>query len=324
MMRKQAVNLLKVGVTILGLYLVLREVDLASILAVLRGVNVWWVFVSFMLVNASLVLRAYRWLLLLRGVGAAVPFGRLVELYFVGNFFNMFLLSGFGGDVVRVLESARDVPGSVAAGTVILDRFTGLIMLFVMALLALPWRPDNFPAWLVWFIVAGAAGGVGLLVLLMQGRWLRRLGGWLPGPLSSVGSGPIAKLLQAVEGCGWRAVGGALAVSLLFNLMLALWWKTASLALGLDVAYGYLALVVPVLSVLLLVPSVSGLGTNEMAAPTLFAAAGLGAETAVALSLLNFLVVRLSGILGAPVYLWTVVRNGRHPQESAPEPDQTS
>ncbi|MBK8987642.1 MAG: flippase-like domain-containing protein [Chloroflexi bacterium] len=311
MMRKQAVNLLKIGVTVLGLYLVLREVDLASILDVLRGVKLGWLLVSFLLVNASLVLRAYRWLLLLRGVGTAVPFSRLVELYFVGNFFNMFLLSGFGGDVVRVLESARDVPGSVAAGTVILDRFTGLIMLFVMALCALPWRPDNFPVWLVWFIVAGAAGGVGLLAMLMQGSWLRRLGGWLPGPLSPVGDGPIASLLQAVEGCGWRAVGRALLVSLLFNLMLVLWWQTNSLALGLSVGYGYLALVVPVLSVLLLVPSVSGLGTNEAAAPVLFAAAGLGIETAVALSLLNFLVVRLSGILGAPVYLWTVVRNGR-------------
>mgnify|MGYP001274496060 CR=1 FL=1 len=310
-MRKHAANLLKISITLLGLFLVLRQVDLNAILDILRQVNLGWVFVSFMLVNASLVLRAYRWLLLLRGVGASVRFGRLVELYFVGNFFNMFLLSGFGGDVVRVLESARDVPGSVAAGTVILDRFTGLVMLFVMALFALPWRPDNFPVWLTWFIIAGTAGGLGLLVLLMQGSWLRRLGGWLPEPLSPVGSGPIARLLQAVEGCGWRAVGGALAVSLLFNLMLALWWKTSSLALGLDVGYGYLALVVPVLSVLLLIPSVSGLGTNEMAAPTLFAAAGVTAETAVALSLLNFLAVRLSGILGAPVYLWATVRDGR-------------
>jgi len=310
-MRKHATNLLKIGITILGLFLVLREVDLDKIILTLRQANLWWVLVSFLLLNASLVLRAYRWQLLLRGVGARVNFGRLVELYFVGNFFNMFLLSGFGGDVVRVLESARDVPGSVATGTVILDRFTGLLMLFVMALFVLPFRPEGFPEMVVWLTAVGALGGTLLLILLMQGRLIRRLGGWLPQLLSPVGNGPVAKLLQAVEGCGWRAVGGALAISLLFNLVLTLWWKTSSLALGLDISYGYLLLVVPALSVLLLVPSVSGLGPREMAAPLLFAAAGLAPETAVALSFLVFLVVRLSGILGAPVYVWSTVRDGR-------------
>lgn len=310
-MRKQITNLLKIGVTLLGLYLVLREVEPAAILDALAQANGWWLLVSFLLVNGSLVLRAYRWLLLLRGAGAGVQFGRLVELYFVGNFFNMFLLSGFGGDVVRVLEAARDVPGRVATGTVLLDRFTGLLTLFLMALFALPLRPDDFPELVVWLTLGGAVGGTLLLLLLMQGHWLRRLGGWLPGPLSPVGAGPVAKLLQAVESCGWRAVGGALLISLLFNLMLALWWQTTSLALGLDISFGYMLLVVPALSVLLLVPSVSGLGPREVAAPLLFAAAGLSPETAVALSFLVFLVVRLSGILGAPVYLWTALRRGR-------------
>ncbi len=310
-MRKYATNLLKIGVTILGLYLVLREVDLAAIVETLRRANLWWVLATFLLMNASLVLRAFRWLLLLRGVGASIRFGRLVELYFVGNFFNMFLLSGFGGDVVRVLEVARDVPGSVATGTVILDRFTGLLMLFVMSLFVLPFRPADFPDVVVGLTVGGALGGGLLLLLLMQGKLLRRLGSWLPGPLSPVGDGPIARLLQAVEGCGWQAVGKALGVSLVFNLMLALWWKTASLALGLEISFGYMLLVVPTLSVLMLVPSVSGLGPREVMAPMLFAAAGAAPETAVALSFLVFVVLRLSGILGAPVYVWSVVRDGR-------------
>jgi glycosyltransferase 2 family protein len=307
-MRKHFVNILKISVTLGGLFLVLRQVEVTAVLAVLQQANLWWVLVSFLLVNASLALRAYRWHILLRGSGAAVGFGRLLELYFVGNFFNMFLLSGFGGDVVRALEMSRDVPGAVATGTVILDRFTGLIMLFVMALLALPWRPAGLPEWLLWFIVGGAAGGLALLFLLMEGRWLRRLGRWLPAFLSPAGEGPVARLLQAVEACGWRAVGGALAVSALFNLLLALWWKTSGLALGLDLSYGYMVLVVPVLSVLLLIPSVSGLGPSEMMAPTLFATAGIMAETAVALSFLVFLTVRFSGLLGAPVYLWTIIR----------------
>ncbi len=229
----------------------------------------------------------------------------------------MFLLSGFGGDVVRILEAARNVPGNIATGTVILDRLTGLLMLFVMALFALPFRPDGFPDFIVWIVMAGAVGGIVFLILLMQGRFLHWLGHWLPGPLKTEGDTPIARLLDAVEGCGWRAVGGALLISLFFNLILALWWKTSSLALGLSIPYSYFVLIVPVLSVLLLIPSVSGLGPGEMMAPMLFASTGINAETAVSLSFLVFLTVRFSGLLGAPIYLWTTIRDGRQSKQPA-------
>lgn len=314
--KKYISNSLKIGITVVGLIIVVRQVELETVLYTLSQVQIGWVLVSFLLVNTSLVLRAYRWSLLLKGVGAIIRLKRLVELYFVGNFFNMFLLSGLGGDVVRIVEAARNVPGNIATGTVILDRLSGLIMLFVMALFALPFRPDGFPDFIVWIVVAGAVGGILFLILLMQGRFLRWLGHWLPGPLKTEGNTPIARLLDAVEGCGWRAVSSALLISLIFNMVLALWWKTSSLALGLSIPYSYFVLVVPILSVLLLIPSVSGLGPREVMAPMLFAAAGLNMETAVSLSFLVFLTVRFSGLLGGPIYLWTTIRDGRQDKQS--------
>jgi uncharacterized membrane protein YbhN (UPF0104 family) len=103
------------------------------------------VLVGFLLFNLSLVVRAYRWLLLLRGIGDTIRFQRLVSLYFAANFFNSVLPSGFSGDVVRAVEAAQDVPARTAAGTVLVDRATGLLALFLIGLSALPFRPDNFP-----------------------------------------------------------------------------------------------------------------------------------------------------------------------------------
>ncbi|MFZ0547141.1 MAG: lysylphosphatidylglycerol synthase transmembrane domain-containing protein [Candidatus Promineifilaceae bacterium] len=307
-MRKHLITILKIVVTVAGLGYVLLTVPIDDIGKAITDVQWGWLALAFVISTASLVLRAYRWLLLLRGLKVEVSFGRLVELYFVGNFFNAFLPSGFGGDAVRIMEVARDVPTNIAAGTVIVDRLTGLLMLFVMALLALPFRPSDFPQDLFWLVTAVSVIGIIGGIVLLEGSLIRRFGGWLPAKLSPVGDGPIAKLLQAVQGSGWRAILGALAVSTIFNLFLAGWWYIIGLSIGIKISYFYYLLVVPILSVALLVPSVSGLGVREYMAPLLFAGAGVEAGSAVAISLLVFLTLRLSSLLGAPVYILSTLR----------------
>ncbi|HET6446499.1 MAG TPA: lysylphosphatidylglycerol synthase transmembrane domain-containing protein [candidate division Zixibacteria bacterium] len=313
-MNKRLSTLLKVGITVAGLAIVLWRIPAKEIFQVLREASWNWVLVAFLLVVASLFLRAFRWQILLRGLKAKVGYLRLVELYFAGNFFNAFLLSGFGGDVVRILEVARDVPGNVATGTVIVDRITGLVMLFVMALLVLPFRPEGFSSTLTMVILVSCLAGLIASFILLEGSLIRRFGRWLPGKLSPTGDGPVARVLEAVQGCGWRAIAGALGVSAIFNLMLVGWWYSAGRALGYEIPYTHYLLVVPLLSMALLVPSVGGLGVRELLAPYLFSSAALessdAATQAVALSLLVFIIMRMASLLGAPVYILSTIRRG--------------
>lgn len=320
-MRKKLSNLLKIGITATGLAIVLSQIDLQQVWRSLVNAQLSWVIVGFILATVSLSVRAFRWLLLLRGLGVQVRFSRLNELYFVGNFFNAFLPSGFGGDVVRVLEIAREVPASTAAGTVILDRLTGLIMLFVMALISMPFRPESFSANFSWIIIVGSLGGIAGGFILMEGSLIRRFGRWLPGPLSPTGDTAVSRLLQAVQGCGWRAIWQSLSVSILFNLTLAGWWLTSGLALGASVAFSYYVLIMPILSVPLLLPSISGLGPRELLAPTLFAMVKVSPETAVSISLLVFIITRLTSLLGAPVYIVSTMRDSRAKSVSIDQPE---
>ncbi len=307
--KKHAGTIARLTVTILGLWLAARSIDSRTIVDTLAGTQWGWVFLGFMLVNISLVLRAYRWLILLRGAGVEkMTFGRLVELYFVGNFFNAFLPSGFGGDAIRVVEVAQEIPADVATGTVFLDRFTGLLVLFVMGLIALPFRPDSFPD--VWAMGIATLCIVGLIGggVLLDGRLIRRFGRWLPGPLNPNGDGPIAKFLRAVQGCGWSAVWGAIGVSILFDVLLIAWWTAAARALGASVPVTYNLLVVPIFAIALMIPSIGGLGPREALADPLYAGANLAAGTPLAISLLVFIMLRAAGLLGAPVYIYTIFR----------------
>jgi hypothetical protein len=308
-MRKHLSTILKIAITVGGLIYVLTEVSFAEVQAELVGIRWSWAILALVMVVGSLVVRAYRWYLLLQGLGVTIQFKRLVELYFVGSFFNSFLPSGFGGDVVRVLEAAQNVPANVAAGTVIVDRLTGLLMLFAMALIALPFRPDSFPPDLTWQITVVSLIGLVAGFLLLDGRLIQRWGRWLPGKLSVTDPDkPLAKLLQAVHGCGWPAIIKALGVSVLFNFILSGWWLVSGWSIGYDVPFTHYLLVVPILSVLLLIPSIGGLGVRETVAPILFASAGLTFAEAATLSILNFLLLRVSGLFGGLVYIASLLR----------------
>lgn len=314
-MRERLLTVLKVGVTAGGIAFILSKIEPAQTLSLLLQTDLRWAAVALLLVMSSLVLRAYRWLLLLRGLGASPPFEKLARLYFVGHFFNAFLPTGFGGDVVRLVEITRSVPKDIAAGTVLLDRLTGLLMLLVLALVALPFRPAAFPPFQAALVSVVALGGLLVGALLLDGRLLRAFARFLPGPLSPSGEGAVARLLRAVQAVGWRALGGSLLVSLLFNLMQVGWWWAAARALRTPVPFGYLVLVVPLLAISLLVPTIGGFGARESVATVLFdgavvagGVAPLAAGTGFALSALVFLLERLAGLPGGPLYLW---RSGR-------------
>jgi glycosyltransferase 2 family protein len=306
--KKHLGTVLKVSVTLAGLAIVVGSVDLGELAHNLRQARPGWLIIGFGLVISGYLLRACRWLILLRGLGVPVSLRRLVELYLIGSFFNTFLPSGFGGDVVRAIEASHDAPPEVAAGTVFVDRLTGLMALFALALVALLWRPASFPDTLA--LQIGAVCLVGLVggFFLLEGSLLLRLSHWLPGPLKRLGRGLIQKILTAVRQCGWRSVAGALGVSMLFNLILIGWWTAGARALDLPISYGHHVMIVPIWSIALLVPSIGGLGVREVMAPTLYGALGLLPAEAVALTLLVFVLERVSSLIGAPVYILSTLR----------------
>ncbi len=307
--RRRLTTLLKIGITVVGLYLVLRNFDVVAVWAAIVNVEMGWMAVGALLIALSLVVRAYRWHLILHGVGSSIRFGRLVELYLVGSFFNAFLPSGLGGDVVRAAEATQDVDSSIAVSTVLIDRLTGLMALFAMALAVLPFRPDNFSDSLAGVIalvcLAGLVGGL----ILLDGRLFLFISARLPGGMRDAGNGFMLRLSAAVHSCGWSALAKALLVSVGFNLMQVGWWDTTGRALGLELPYSYYLLVVPIMSLALLVPSIGGLGVRENLAPALFAGAGIRPEDAVALTLLVFALERVASLLGAPVYIASALRS---------------
>lgn len=301
--RKRWFNLVRILISFGALAFLFWKIGLGETLTVLRTAELRLLVGAFVLFVLSLVVRAGRWGVLLWALDLAVPFRRLVRLYFVGTFFNSFLPTGFGGDVVRALELTQDTPTPAAVGTVLVDRLTGLLVLLAMGLVALPFSAGQLAPWLVWLLLGVAGGGLVAGGLLLEGRLLRRVTGWLPEQLSLSGSGPLGRIYAAVTGCGARAIARALGISLVFNVMNIFINVLCGRAVGVDLSLGYFIITAPLISISLMIPiSVGGVGVRDWIVVALFGPAGVGSNTAAAMSLSLYAVSAAAGLVGGMMY----------------------
>jgi uncharacterized membrane protein YbhN (UPF0104 family) len=295
-------NVVRVSITVVALFFLALTVNVGEVLDNLRKADLLFLGAAFSLFILSLVIRTWRWFVLLQGLDPTVPFGRLLRLYFVGQFFSQFLPSGFGGDVVRALELTQDTESSSAIGTVLLDRMTGLLINFAIGLIVLPFVAATLEPWLLAAILVVAGGGLIAGGLILEGRLLQRLTAWLPAKLSLTGQGPLAKIYAAITGCGWRAVLRALGVSVIFNILNVVINWLCGQALGIQVNLAYFFVVTPLLSVSMLVPSIGGWGIRENVSRALFAPTGAADETAIALGTSIGLITLAAGLVGGIVH----------------------
>jgi uncharacterized membrane protein YbhN (UPF0104 family) len=297
-------NLARIGLSAALLTWALWQAGLERLLGVVSAADWRPYLLALLLGQLGIVIRAYRWKVLLDAVGARVPFARTVYLYFVGAFFNTFLPTGFGGDVVRALEAGPGTQSSQAAGTIVVDRLTGFIMLFVLALVALPAAWGTVPQTLLLPIGGLAAGVLAGSALLFEGRLLRRITGRLPRAISLAGEGWLARTYSVITACGRAALLRALTASLIYNLGQTLGAWLIARALNLDLSFWTLLAFVPIATVALLVPvTIGGLGLREGIYVVLFAQIGLGSTAATAFSLAVYSVDVATGIMGGVIYL---------------------
>ena len=92
-----------------------------------RAASPVWVVIALALYALMILISAWRWRLLLETQGAPGPMGRLTGSWLVATFFNNFLPSNIGGDVIRIADSVQLTRSRTVAATVVLvDRAIGL------------------------------------------------------------------------------------------------------------------------------------------------------------------------------------------------------
>ena len=116
------------------LWLLLSRIDLSRLWGYARYASLPWLAAGLALYLGMIVVSAWRWQLLLVAQRIHVTKARLVNSYLVATFFNNFLPSNIGGDVIRIRDTSPAAGSTTLATTVILiDRGIGLLGLFIVA-----------------------------------------------------------------------------------------------------------------------------------------------------------------------------------------------
>jgi uncharacterized protein (TIRG00374 family) len=323
-MKKLLITGLRLILTAAMLAWIVSEVDLRSVGGVLAGANPAWLVLGAAVNLISVVLAAWRWQRILAGLGVFKQLIQVLRLVLVGAFFNMFLPSSVGGDVMKMVLIAPDVSQrEVAISSVLMDRVIGLAVTIgvgLAAVLLLP-RVWGDPAVIVTLCLAVAVLCAGMVTIFnrglieLAGRMLPRFIWGRVGPL-------ILRVHESlmVIGRSPRILLETAGISVLRQIAICLSVYCAGLGFGLSITpLAYFATVPIAVAITALPVAINGLGLQDNALIFLLATVGLSAAQALSLSIFLHVLRNGLGLLGGMVFALTRSRAAR-PAEAGAEP----
>jgi len=312
----------KVAVSLCLLAYLFSTTDLSALEQRVRSGDTLLFAAAMALYSLMFLVATWRWRLLLQAQGFEAPLRELSASYLVATFFNNFLPSNIGGDLVRVRDSSR-LTGSTTTSlaVVAIDRILGFGALYTLAVAAYVGGGPPVRH------LAGAnsvVGGLGLVFAVLAYVFFR------PG---------TARRLMARTGLGsfrWaqerfevvqsavhvyrqrlRDVWIAFAASLAIQALFVYYYYAVAHALRIPLSWPACFLMVPLCTLVQTVPvSFNGWGIRESVFILYFGQMGLPRESALAFSIVGAGLVVCLSFSGAIV--WT--SRGRGVDAPAPTP----
>jgi uncharacterized membrane protein YbhN (UPF0104 family) len=308
--RALLVPVLKAVVSIGLLALLLSRVDGARLFAAARQASAPWLLGALALYGVMVLASAWRWGVLLTAQDIRLPFRTLTSSFLVATFFNNFLPSNIGGDVVRVADTAPAAGSKTLATTVVLlDRGLGLLGLVLIAAIGATTGSrlaDGGPVapLLLWggFCAAAVVALPALLRPHAFARLLQPLRALHPAWVDE----RLARLTAALSRFG--KAPGALAAcfggAVVVQAVLVAFYVAIAQSLRIPIGFAELAVIVPISFIVQMVPlSMNGFGVREATFGFYFSRLGLPLESALLVSFMGAALIMIFSLSGAAAYV---------------------
>lgn len=301
----------KILVSAALLAFLLSRVDMARLWRLAQQASFAWLVVALAVYFVVIALSTWRWQLLLAAQRIRVPGQRLLSSYLVATFFNNFLPSNIGGDVIRIRDTAAPAGSKTLATTIVLaDRAIGLAGLVAVAAVgatvvqtvlgtdAPVWPGVLWAALLLAAVVAVPAllapdrlGRLAHPLRIFHPEWVDERIGRVTDALSRFRQHP-----RALVECFVGAIG--------VQALLVLFYVVIARSMHIPIQSWHLAVVVPISFVVQMLPiSLNGFGVREATFVFYFSRLGLSTESALLVSFAAVAVIMVFSLSGVPVLL---------------------
>jgi uncharacterized protein (TIRG00374 family) len=290
-------------------FILSSQASLRDIFATLKEADQLLLGISFSLHALGLLISAIRWQILIKAQDDWVPIGFLVKSYLVGSFFNLFLPTRIGGDVVRIWDGSRYSKSLIKSSAIVLvERLSGVIILFLFAFCASIIRLDmaqQFPV--IWVSLILSFFGLGLLALFLT-PVADIILGKLPekSPFHTIKK-KIRQFRETILFYRERkgALGKAFFWAALLQINVIVHYYLIGEALHLNIALLDYFIFIPIVHLILLIPvTINGLGLREGAYLEIFKYYGITSAAAISFSWIDLAFMLIVGILGGIIYVF--------------------
>jgi glycosyltransferase 2 family protein len=320
--RKQ---ILLIFISLLLFLLVFRKVGYQELYETVRQANLFWIIVSICLDPVLIAVSVLRWQVLIKSQGHRVSFTRLNALYLIGKFFNTFLPSTVGGDVVRGYEIGsytKDMGGGIAS--VFIDRFTGFVMLVFMAIASFfAFQQFNQDLRISAVLLLSVVGLVGVVWLILDTRLIAKVNTLPSVPFLDKVIPKLNKFHTHLYAFKDKraAIGWALLYSLIFMLLAIANVYTSAMAFHPEpISLIGIGLIVPILMIVSMLPiSLNGIGIEDWAYVLFFSWLDLPAAVGLSTVLLIRGKSLILALLGGVIY--PIFKTSRAPAQGKREID---
>jgi uncharacterized protein (TIRG00374 family) len=320
--KRTGLVLAKLAVSLALLTYLLSSTDLGALYRRVRGGDTMLLGAAVALYTLILLISTWRWRVLLKAQGFQAPLRRLSASYLVATFFNNFLPSNIGGDVIRVRDgSALTGSTTKSLAIVAIDRILGLGALYVLALGAYLLGGDAVrglagaaPALMLLALVFGVLAwvffrpGIARRMLAASGLASRE---WARQRFQTVQA--AVHVYRAQMAAVWLAFGASVAL----QALVVVYYYDVAHSLRIPLPLSACFLIVPLCSLVQTVPvSFNGWGIRESVFILYFQQLGLARDSALAFSLVGAGLIVLLSLSGAIV--WT----SRNALSASPQPTE--
>lgn len=292
---------LLISAGLLASLFIFGKIDLSKTWQAFIQANRWYLSLAVLIFLGSVILNSHRWQLLASAVGLRRRLSELVQYYYVGMFFNLFLPSTVGGDFSRCYYLSKGT-GKYANAfySVLADRAFGIAVLFMMATAGILLGPggSGLPWQLKGPIFLGTALVFGLLPFV---PWLSRnlLGedNWISRQFNNSAASVYWKDKSLFAAC--------MLWSILLQLVMVGIHVVIGLALGLtSIPLWYYLVFYPSVAVLgFITPSFNGIGIREWAYTYFLTLMGVDRSHALTYALIWLGLTTGMSLFGGIVYL---------------------